>query len=426
MKLGVSQIDITPQPGVELSGFAARIQPSIGILDPLFAKAIYISQDKQYLLWIHTDLIGLEREFVNNFRDWCFEEFGFLRDRVMISSTHTHSAPAVIHLNEAGTYDPQYLCFLEGKLRQAAKKALGNPLECELVTGEGLCRLCKDRRSKASAHTDYKAGAVGFRQKNGNFVCAIINYPMHAVALGASNRKISADVPGKVATFLSEHLPGSPVVLATNGACGNLNPPEEGVSVDQIIKWGGEIAGSVLDPLLENAPSVNPEFSVRSERVLLPVETLDEKQIESNVSRALRKGGPVEEWGAVFERAVKSWREEMIRSVREGNAEKAREAEIFAVRLGNINFLGINAEVFSKFTELVRSQTGLPAYVVGYANGVMGYLPTIEAFQEGGYEADAAHYFYNAFALKSGGLEHLANQASKLLLAFVSVGGQTR
>jgi hypothetical protein len=38
MILGTSQIDITLKPGAELSGFAARVQPSIGVLESLLPR----------------------------------------------------------------------------------------------------------------------------------------------------------------------------------------------------------------------------------------------------------------------------------------------------------------------------------------------------------------------------------------------------
>lgn len=60
LKVGASQLDITPEPGVELSGFAARIQPSIGVLDPLFAKALYLGDGGERVLWIHCDLVGFD------------------------------------------------------------------------------------------------------------------------------------------------------------------------------------------------------------------------------------------------------------------------------------------------------------------------------------------------------------------------------
>lgn len=40
MIVGISQIDITPKPGVELQGFAIREQPSLSIADPLFHRTL--------------------------------------------------------------------------------------------------------------------------------------------------------------------------------------------------------------------------------------------------------------------------------------------------------------------------------------------------------------------------------------------------
>ena len=108
MKVGTSQIDITPKPGVELSGFAARTQPSIGVLDPLFAKAVFLANVSERLLWIHCDLVGLDREIVLEFREWARQQLGLANTQVVLSATHTHSGPCTIHLQECGRYDPAF------------------------------------------------------------------------------------------------------------------------------------------------------------------------------------------------------------------------------------------------------------------------------------------------------------------------------
>ena len=77
--------------------------------------------------------------------------------------------------------------------------------------------------------------------------------------------------------------------------------------------------------------------------------------------------------------------------------------------------LGANAEVFSEFTDWLRVDTARKVYVVGYANGDMGYLPTQAAYAEGGYEVEVAHLFYGGFRPKAGGLELLAREAKALL-----------
>src|SRR5437868_12430122 len=98
MLMGKSRIEITLYPGVELSGFAARTQPSIGVLDPLFAKALYLAEAGERLLWIHCDLVGFDRQIVLGFRRWARETLGLRETQVMLSATHTHSGPCTIRI----------------------------------------------------------------------------------------------------------------------------------------------------------------------------------------------------------------------------------------------------------------------------------------------------------------------------------------
>ena len=184
MIVGTSQIEITPKPGVELSGFAARTQPSTGVLDPLFAKALYLACDNSDLLWIHCDLIGFERGVVQAFRRWAKNELGLEEAHVMLSATHTHAGPCTIHLREAGEYDAAYAEFLMVRLREAARAAVKRAEPCELISVEGRLNLAVDRRKTASAHTDPRVAALGFRRGDGTFAAAIVNYAVHPVALG--------------------------------------------------------------------------------------------------------------------------------------------------------------------------------------------------------------------------------------------------
>jgi len=147
----------------------------------------------------------------------------------------------------------------------------------------------------------------------------------------------------------------------------------------------------------------------------LPVDLLSVPEIEDYAQNAMKDANSMTEWGGKFRRAIDGWRKCMTRMVKEGKAEDHRDAELFAVRFGDAVLLGVNAEVFSRFTDLVREMTGRRVYVVGYANGVMGYLPTKEAYEEGGYEVETAHLFYCAFRPRKGGLELLAEEASEMI-----------
>ena len=414
MKLGTAQIDITPKPGAELSGFAARVQPSSGVLDPLFAKALFIETKQTKLLWIHCDLIGFNRTIVLEFRRWALENFGLRAHQVMLSATHTHAGPATIHLRECGEYDAAYVDSLHKSLRRAAEIALAQVEVVGLTCVEGQIPLAVDRRKTAAPHTDPRVAAIGFRRNDGSFVAVLANYAVHPVALGSTNRHISADIFGEAAERLSRELPGRPLVLMTNGACGNLNPPEENVSFEQVKLWGRQIADAVQPLLLAGKVNFQPTLQVLNRNLELPLETLDTNGINDFADQALRNSVPLADWGDRYRRVVEHWRATLLEQTGE-NETTQHEAELFGVLLGEVILVGANAEVFSEFTEWLREKSRRQIYLVGYANGDLGYLPTRTAYAEGGYEVDVAHLFYGGFRPRAGGLEHLAGEAQDLV-----------
>ena len=417
MKIGTSQIDITPNPGAELSGFAARIQPSVGVLDPLFAKALYLTDGRTRLLWMHCDLIGFDRATVQSFRHWVRQQLGLAENQVMLSATHTHAGACTIHLQEAGEYDRAYVEFLQLRLREAAERALARTGTVELVTVEGHLDLAVDRRKTASSHTDPRVAAFGFRRADRTFAAAIVNYAMHPVALGSTNRCISADISGQAATELAQQLPGNPVVLITNGACANLNPPAENVPFSQVKQWGGQLADAVANLLKATQTAANPRLRVLSRMVPLALDTLDADGINTFADKALHNAGPLAQWGDKYRRVVEHWRSSLLRNI-QASLNGHHEAELFGIGLDDVILLGANAEVFSEFTDMLRQHSDKRIYLVGYANGDMGYLPTRAAYAEGGYEVDVAHLFYGGFRPKAGGLELLAAEAADLVDSF--------
>ena len=73
-----------------------------------------------------------------------------------------------------------------------------------------------------------------------------------------------------------------------------------------------------------------------------------------------------------------------------------RSIPISAITVGDIAFVGLGGEPFSHYAEAIRE--GVPEKMiisVTCANGFEGYLPTEEAFSEGGYEATASAFTSN-------------------------------
>jgi neutral ceramidase len=68
-------------------------------------------------------------------------------------------------------------------------------------------------------------------------------------------------------------------------------------------------------------------------------------------------------------------------------------AEIQVLRIGDVAIVGLPGEFFVEFGLAIKQQSPARAtFVAGLANGSLGYVPTVAAFAEGGYEPTTWHY----------------------------------
>src|SRR5688572_20843843 len=75
-RLGVSQVNITPEQPVMMSGYDARNTPSAGIHDSLFASALFFSGKQKKALIITADLIGFSFAFIDSVKKKIYQKTG--------------------------------------------------------------------------------------------------------------------------------------------------------------------------------------------------------------------------------------------------------------------------------------------------------------------------------------------------------------
>jgi hypothetical protein len=421
VKVGVAQVEITPLPGLQLAGFAVRPQPSISILDPLWIRGLYLECQSERFLWLHADLLALKQSLVDRLRSEIEKELGIPRRSILLSTTHTHSAPATIQLTRCGEMDEQYVSWVEEQFRHAARLALLEQEDCNLVQAEGNCDLGIDRREFASAHTDPRVGALAWRRADGSFKAVVLNYAMHPVCLRGN--EVSGDWPGEVSRFLSTRLPGSPVAFVTPGACANIDPPAVGVKPEEMIRWGRQIAESVLGKLIATPlqPNLNEEVFLRTDTITveLPIEQWNEREIENYAASCLADPAGFREFGENFGAAVETWQKTMVERLYRGEPPFI-QAELGLVWFGMAAVITVNAEVFSQFTSLAGANASYPVYTVSCANGMLGYIPAARAYDEGAYEVSWAMLFYNMPRPEKSAFELLAARARRLIAEFES------
>src|SRR5262245_6828990 len=92
-RVGVAQIDITPDYPTRLAGFGFRRDESAGVTLPIHAKALAIDDGEPAVL-ITADLCGVPPAFTDELAKR-LASAGIKRDRIMLTVTHTHTAPMV-------------------------------------------------------------------------------------------------------------------------------------------------------------------------------------------------------------------------------------------------------------------------------------------------------------------------------------------
>lgn len=416
MNVGTAWRDITPQPGIDLAGFAVRSQPSTEVLDPLAVRVLSLQSGTERFVWVHGDLLAFAQSAADRLRDWIADQARIDRARVLVSTTHTHSAPALIALTGCGRLDPAYVARVEIECQRAVAAALADAEPCRLVASEGRCELGVDRRQRASAHTDPRVGALGWRRGDGTFKAVFLDYSMHPVCL--RDTLISADWPGAAARRLSEALPGNPLAFVCAGACANVNPPAVGVAPGQMQEWGQRVAETVLPAFASPAPQPeadgNAPLQVTAKTITLPGEEWGAADVQRYTQTCLADPAGQAEFGHLFGVAAETWQATLLERLRHSEP-LSLQAELGAIRMGPFLLLTVNAEIFSRFTALAGADAPSPVYTISCANGMVGYVPPLEAYAEGAYEVAWAMFFYNQPRPRAGGLELLVREARSLI-----------
>ena len=203
LTVGVALVDITCEPGPEMAGFAARVQPSTNVRTHLFARALYLAKDGETMLWLVADSLGYSQEIVARIKTELSRQLSIEPWRIVVAATHTHSAPVASRLSTTSEYSDEYVeTILVPGLLKAARNARQSAEPCRMVEVTGDVDLSMDRRGKATKHTEKRVPAIGFQHGDGTFKAVLIGYTMHPVCYMSGD--IAAEWPGAVADAVHE------------------------------------------------------------------------------------------------------------------------------------------------------------------------------------------------------------------------------
>ncbi len=410
MKAGFGRSDITPAPGCTLNGFIARLSPSRGVDVPLSARALCLEEGSQRVVIVGLDLLGLAPATADTLTAKISHETGIPEAKVILACTHTHSGPMSVPLRGLGRADEAYLAKLEAQVLTAAREATRACAPVEAAWGTGTVAIGINRRQPAGdgsvmlgvnpdGPSDAQVRVLCLRGTSRSIL--VFEHASHPYCLGPDDLLISADFWGHAAAALEE---AGYDCLYLNGCAGNLSPRRAFGGPAAAGEEGRRLAQAVLQAAAVARPEASPALAAGSRRLELAYDTLPPlAEIAAQLDqpdRTVRQEDRSESLvRARLRQAWREWLSDLTGALARGPLPPL-PARVSLLRVGRGALVFLPGEVFFEIGE--RTAAMLPAdfvAVAAYSHGYIGYVPTAEAYAEGGYEPNESHRYVGLWRL---------------------------
>lgn len=405
MKIGCASSIITPPVGVHLSGYASRVQPSEGVHDDLMCRALYFEDGNEVFAIIVLDVIGINSELLEHFRNLTSKMLNMDEDRVTIAATHTHAGPELDY--EISRY---FARIAAGTAYMAGRRAE----EAQLYSGIGSVNgITVNRRKPESGLIDPKIHVVSFKHGSA-YKALLVNFTCHAVVMGHNNLQISADYPGALNHYVKILTGGFPIFL--NGTCGDINPLtyktdltrvyDRSIGTFEDVEWMGRTlaceAVKTAELSAPEKPILRVKKSIVKARIWKPL-TIEEARRELE---ALERS---KESSSAYQRYMV---EAKIRILERFKDIEYLDLPITVLALSDSTaIVMLPSEVLVEIGLKIKEDSPFKnTLVAGYCNGYFGYIPTERDYEEGGYEAT-----FPICIVEKGTGERLVDESLRLL-----------
>ncbi len=398
-RTGVARCEITPDEPLWLAGYASRTRPAEGTLHSLWAKVLALeTPEGERAVIITSDLLGLPATISNRLSAQLQKRYRLGRDRIMLTSSHTHSGPVLSGaLFDMYPIDPsqrhlieQYSERLQTKIVETAGEAFSSMAPAQLYTGQGRTGFAVNRRNNREAEVpllrekgvepkgpvDHAVPVLAVRGPKGNLIAVLFSYACHATTL--NSYVWSGDYPGVAQQLIEASHPGA--VAMYHAGCGADQNPIPRLSVPLCEKYGAMLAAAV-EEVLGNEMSLIPprlctsfkSISIDFERNPAPEEL---HKIESDPKASAYR---------------KRWAARLSRSLEAG--ERLQRSYPYPVQVWLLGaqqlWIVLGGEVVVDYPIRFKREYGPATWVTGYANDVMAYIPSARIQSEGGYESSS-------------------------------------
>jgi neutral ceramidase len=407
---GFHKICISPPIGAPLAGFAARQGGATGVHDDLFSRALALANEQTAIVFVSVDVLALPQQFVERVRAAITARTGIRPEAVMIAATHTHAGPVTIttFFNPDESLDTAYMDRLAEAIVESVAAAWRARFPARVGVGAGrVTGIGVNRRTPDKLPVDEEVGIIKVEDAvgpEGRTRAVLMNHACHPTVLGPDNLLVTGDFPAFAIERVEAALGAGGFAMFTNGTQGNISVGHSselsaigvvtpGRTFERAAELGGRLAEAALAALPEMETTGEPQLGALGLPLNLPLKKLPSlaeavEALGAAEARMTRLNGD----SATAEEINRAKSERLYASIthfyaKETSALNGRlPAELQGLRIGDAVFVAVPAEVFVETGLQIKQRAARRIFIVGIANGYIGYLTTQAAHAAGGYE----------------------------------------
>lgn len=443
LQAGVGRVVITPPVGIRMMGYTVQECVSESIERELTATALVLADEATKVVMIACDILFIQSPHVDRIREQVGDAIGIPAEHVLINASHTHLGPMFpgwqADTPRQDELQRRYLATLEESLVGVATMADRQLQPARIGAATGHAQIGINRRERLpdgsivigdnpAGPVDHDVGVIRIDDLSGRPVATLMTAAAHTIVLGPKTPQLSPDYVGPAREII-EGATGA-LSLFFQGAAGNVSPrcgigSGGAEQFDDLHRIGSILAGEVIKTwaeirthdqhgprrIVQSVAAIStwdyeplPEsclehFKPATRRVALAMDAppprataeqhLERYRTQLDDARAAGNTGAIH----VAQRLVQ-WAELVIRTIDEAKPV-TRELVCWALRINDIGIVAVNGEPFAELALEVKRRSPLAStFFLGYSNGCLGYLPTPEAFDEGGMEVNESYQNY--------------------------------
>ncbi|TMP99298.1 MAG: hypothetical protein E6L09_09775 [Verrucomicrobia bacterium] len=403
-KAGLATIKITPEKPVPMAGYAARTKPFENVAQDIYAKALAL-EDRQgrRAILVTTDLIGLARAIAEPVCERIEEQTKLPRSQILLSSSHTHSAPT-LRLEEGAEsgVTPEdarntvaYTRVLQDKLAEVAAQALTRLEPAQLSWGSGVAHFAMNRREftpggvilgvNPRGLVDRTVPVLRVDTADGRLRAIVFEYACHNTTLTQTNFSLCGDYAGFAQGYIERQHPGAQAMFMI-GCGGDANPYPRG-TMENAHEHGATLGQEVCRVLDGPLRRISGPLTCVFDQASLPLQPFPRADLEK-----MATNGPSWQKGNAKEMLGKLDRGEKLAST--------YNCPVAVWQFGSdLTLVALSGEVVVDYVPLVEQAIGpLQLWITAYCNDVFGYFPSARVLREGGYECRGLYTTTGFFA----------------------------